>query len=143
MAVVDRMSGSALKILFVHSGGTADLSGDFRKLAVTREQEVADSTAAADGARSVVTTVKKFMANMEAMFIGTAGSAIWGSAALGVSGTLLYAPKGTSANNPKGGFPAVITKQDPDFPFDDVCKLIVEFTGDGAELFNPLVDVWS
>jgi hypothetical protein len=142
MAVTDRMSGSALKVYFIHSGGTADLSGDFRKLDVTREQEVADATAAADAARAVVTTVKKFGASMETMFIGTAGSAIWGSASLGVGGTLRYAPKGTSAGNPKGEIPVVITKQDVSFPFDDVCMLTVEFTGNGNEVSNPLKDVF-
>lgn len=142
MAVTDRMTGAAMTVLFIHSGGTATLSGDMNKFALTREQETADATAGSDGARSSIPTVKKFSASMESHYIGTAGSATWGSAALGASGTLLYGPKGTASGEPKGGFPAVITKQDISAPFDDVVKITMEFQGQGMELFNALKDVW-
>lgn len=142
MAITDRMTGPDLVVQFIHSGGTATLSGDQKTFSYSREQETADATAGADGARVNIATVKKFSATLETHYIGTAGSATWGSAALGVSGTLLFGPQGTAAGKPKGGFPAIITKQDIDAPFDDVIKLSVEFMGRGAELFNVLKDVW-
>jgi hypothetical protein len=138
MAQPDRMTGPDLWVGFVLSaGGTAILSGDQKSLSISREQEVADATAGADGARYNIATIKKFSASIEAHYIGTAGSAIWGSVDIGVSGTLLYGPKGTAANNPKGGIPVIVTKHDISMPFDDVVKLTVEFTGRGAEIFNP------
>ena len=142
MAITDRITGAENVVLFVHSGGTANLTGDMTQFSYDREQETADATAGADGARAYIPTVKKFMASMTSHFIGTAGSATWGSAALGAKGTVLFGLKGTAAGQPKGGFPAIITKQTIDAPFDDVVKLEIEFQGQGLEVFNPLKDVW-
>lgn len=142
MAITDRMTGAEMVVLFIHSGGTAVLSGDMNTFSYTREQETADATAGNDGARVYLPTVKAFGATMESHYIGTAGSATWGSADIGKSGTALFGPKGTAAGRPKGGFPAIVTRADLTAPFDNVVKITVEFKGQGMELFNPMKDVW-
>lgn len=142
MANANRYTGKDLAVLFVHSGGTANLSGDLRSLTVSREQETADSTAAEDPARVYKNTVKKFGAQLKAMFTGTAGSAVFAAATLGAEGTLLYAPLGTTAGRPKGGFPAIIKTQPVTIPYDNMIEVDIDFQGNGAELFNPLVNVW-
>lgn len=142
MAIANRMSGADLVVQFIHSGGTATLSGDQRVLSVEREQETADATAGSDGARVSIATVKKFSASLETHFIGTAGSAVWSAVLLGTTGTLIYGPQGTATGKPKGSIPMIVKTQTVEFPFDDVAKLTVEFEGQGAEISNPLKDVF-
>ncbi len=142
MAIVDRFSGANQSLQFVHSGGTASLTGDITNVTYVKEQEAADATAGADGSRVYVTTVKKMSATAKMHYIGTAGSAAFGSAAVGVSGTMIWGPKGTTAGNPKGGFPCFISKKQWDSPFDGVVTLDIEFMANGAELFDPSTNVF-
>lgn len=142
MAVSDRMTGAGQYIAFVVNGGTVVISGDSRNLDIEREQELADVSAGADGARSSKATLKNYSASMEAVFIGTAGSATMGSADIGVEGILLWGPKGTAAGQPKGAWPMIVNKASLTAPFDDVIMLNIEFTGQGAEISNPNKDTW-
>lgn len=142
MSASDRYVGKDLKVFWVHSGGTADISGDFRTLDVNREQETADVTAGNDAARTEKATVKVFGASMTYMYIGTAGSASFGSVALGATGTLLYAPGGTATNKPKGGMPLIVKQHSFSVPFDDAIEGTIEWGPAGDELFNPTTDKW-
>jgi hypothetical protein len=136
------MTGAAQYIGFIHSGGTVNLSGDSRTFDITREQETADASAGSDGARSSKATLKNFSASLEALFIGTAGSASFGSVDIGKEGTLLWGPKGTAAGNPKGSWPMIVTQNSITSPFDDIVMLNMEFLGQGAEVSNPISAVW-
>jgi len=90
----------------------------------------------------VKATLKTFSASLEALYIGTAGSASFGSADIGKEGTLLWGPKGTVAGNPKGAWPAIVTNVSVSSPFDDMVMLSIEFQGQGAEVSSPLSATW-
>lgn len=143
MAASERLTGTNLVVQFIHSGGTAVLSGDSRTFDVTRDSEMADATAANDGG-----TYSKYLrevnsASLNSLFIGTAGAANIGSATVrGTEGTVLYGPNGTATGEPKGGFPAVVKAGNVSFPYDGMATLTVDWNGQGAELFNPAVDTW-
>ena len=143
MAASDRLTGKDLVVQWIHSGGTAVLSGNWRTLDITRDSQMADATAANDGG-----TYSKYLreingATLNALFDGTAGSATMGSAAVrGTEGTLLYAINGTAVGQPKGGFPAVIKSANVSHPYDGMSTVTVVFDPQGAELFNPQIDVW-
>jgi hypothetical protein len=141
MAVANRMTGKDLYIEWVYSGGTVNLTGDARSFEVTREQEVADVTAGADGARSSKATVKNFGASAEILYTGTAGSATFGVLDLGSEGTLRYYPQGTATGKPKGAFPAIVTNVGLALPYDDAAVLTVEWMGQGDEVWTALTDV--
>lgn len=141
MAVAYRMTGKDLYIEWVYNGGTANITGDARTFEVTREQEVADITAGADGARSSKATVKNFGASAEILYTGTAGSAVFNVMDLGSEGTVRYYPQGTATGKPKGAFPAIVTKMDLALPYDDAAVLTVEWLGQGDEIWNALTDV--
>lgn len=142
MAIADRATGAAQYVGFIHSGGTVNLSGDSRTFNVSRMQETADATAGADGARSSKATLKAYGATLEALYIGTAGSATFGSADIGKEGTLLWGPRGTTAGLPKGSWPMIVTNVSISSPFDDIQQLSIEFEGQGAEASNPITAVW-
>ena len=143
MAASDRLAGIDMKVLWIHSGGTADLSGNWRTLDVVRDSQMVDATAANDGG-----TYSKFLrqingATLTSIFDGTAGSATMGSASIrGTEGTLLYGVEGTATGDPKGGFPAVVKSANLSHPYDGMVMVTVVFDPQGAELFNPQIDVW-
>ncbi len=143
MAASERLTGKNLVVEWIHSGGTAVVSGDQTTFDVTRDSEEADATAADDGG-----TFMKFLrqvngATLAALFTGTAGSASIGSATVrGAEGTVLYGVNGTVAGQPKGGFPATIKSAGLAHPYDGMVTLDIEWSPQGAELFNPAVDVW-
>lgn len=142
MAAADRFSGSDLKVYFKNSSGTADLSGDFRSLSVTRTQNTWDATAAADGAEVNKPTFKAFSATLDVFATGTAGTAAFNIATLGAEGTLEYAPQGTATGKPKGSFPAIITEQPFSTGYDEGSMTTISFVGQGDEIDNPFVDVY-
>lgn len=142
MTVTNRLTGKDLYVGFIGSGGTANLSGDQRAFEVTAEQETADVTAGADGARAVKPTVQNFGASLEVLFTGTAGSAAMAIATLGAEGTLTYGPQGSASGKPKGAFPAIITKRDITMNFDDAVVVKFEFAGQGDETSDPTTATW-
>jgi len=142
MAIADRFTGASQYIAFIHSGGTANLSGDSRTFSVSRVQETADATAGADGARASKATLKAFSATVNALYIGTAGTASFGSADIGKEGTLVWGPQGTAAGKPKGAWPMIVTDVSVSSPFDDIVALDIQFQGQGAEVSNPMTATW-
>lgn len=144
MAASERYVGKDLRIQWIHSGGTATISGDWTSFDVTRDSEEVDLTAADDTGTYMKYTRQVNGASMTSHFIGTAGSAVIGSATVrGTSGTLLYGPGGTATNDPKGGFPAYIKSANVSQSYDGNVELSIEFSPQGAELFNPMIDVWA
>lgn len=141
MAIADRYSGKNLYVRFITASGTANLSGDFRKLTVNRKQQTWDATAAADGAVVNKATVKEFDASLESLYIGTAGTAAFNIASLGAEGTLEYFPEGTATGKPKGSFPAIVTEQPFSTGYNEGTMVTISWKGQGAEIKNPFVDV--
>ena len=140
MALAARMTGGALKVYFVTAGGTADLSGDYRSLSVTRQQETVDASAGNDTARAEIAALKTFAASLETTYIGTAGSAAFALCTLGATGTLQYYPLGTATGSPRGAIPVIVQDQTIEFAYDDMTTVTIEFGPFGAEIWNPLTD---
>lgn len=142
MAAADRYNGADMLVFFKTATGTADLSGDFRSLSVTRTQNTWDATAAADGAEVNKPTYKAFSATLDVFATGTAGTAAFNVATLGAEGTLEYAPQGTAVGKPKGSFPAIITEQPFSTGFNEGSMTTISFAGQGDEVDNPFVDTY-
>lgn len=143
MAASDRLVGTNLLVQFIHSGGTAEISGDYTTFTVTRDSQMADLTAGDDGGQYNKFLYQINSATLESYYDGTVSSASIGTAMVrGTEGTILYGPSGTATGSPKGGFPAVVKKADFSEPYDNAITLSFEFSGQGTELFNPAVDSW-
>lgn len=135
MAVATRYTG---KDLFVSFGGTT-LTTDSRAFSVTREQETADTTAGADGARSVKATVKKYAASMELLADSSAsGTALLAAVKEGTEGTLVWGALGTVTGKPQSSMVAIVTNTSPTINFDDAVVYSIEFTGQGALIKDEL-----
>lgn len=140
MAASDRYTGTNLVIHFIHSGGTANLSGDWRSLSVTRQQNVVNLTAGSDTVEYNKGTYKTVSATLETLFVGTAGASTYGSATLNKEGTLNYYPNGTASGQPMGQFACVVTEASPDFSYDGEVTVSFSFAAQGSEGKNPMVD---
>lgn len=122
-----------------------DLSGEFRTIDVTRQQETADVTAGADDYRNFANTVKMIEVTAEIVMKehGSGGSAILATLDLGGEGTLLWGAEGTATGKPKDGIYARLVDRSNPIPFDDayLSKLKWQMAGT-ALLYNGVTDLW-
>ena len=122
-----RYTGKDLLVNWIHSGGTADLSGDFRTFSVSEEQDSADSTAGNDTYKAYIPTFADATAELELLDTkGTAGTVQWAAIAPGREGTVQWYPAGT-ANTVYYSAAAFIANREIEFPYDDVVAVTVEF----------------
>ena len=123
-----RYTGKDLLIEWITTGGTTDLSGDFRSFSVSEQQDAADSTAGDDTYKGYIPTFADATAELEMLDTkGTAGTPQWAGVAPGTEGTVRWSPGGTAAGQIKRYAPAFISGRDSEFPYDDVVKLTVGF----------------
>ena len=141
MAVATRYTG---KDLYVEFGGT-DITTDQRSFSVSREQETADTTAGADGARSFKATVKAYSATLEMLADSSAaGTAMLAAVKEGTEGTLTWGPLGTTSGLPKSSMACIVSSVSVSLNFDDAVVYSIEFQGQGALLEDELDgDTWT
>lgn len=137
-----RYTGKDLWVGLIHASGTAVLTGNGRNFEYTHEQMVANMTAQADEYEQVAATVKKWSGKMEQLYTGTSGTAMMAAVDVGDTGTLLWAPLGTTAGLPKGGIPVLVTKADRSFPYDEAIKIATEFQATGDLTYDENTATW-
>lgn len=137
MSLANRYVGKDLYAEFICSAGTIALTGDQRTLTVDREVDLVDITAADEADKSYIATLKDGSAEVEVLDQASV-SATGFEAAMpeGTSGTLLYAPKGTTGGNPKRGFAAIVNSIGVEYPYADVAVYRISFQKNGSVLFG-------
>ena len=124
-------TGSALIVQWIYSGGTVDLSADFRTVDWQPTTDMADSTAGSDTTRTRLATIK----DATAAYTGvgqTGGTIIAAALAPGTSGTLIIGPEGTATGKRKITFPALSQGVQYSFPYSDVVTLSNSWLANGA-----------
>lgn len=142
MAVTDRMTGKNLVVRWIDTSGTVTLSGDQTVFSPSLEMGMVDLSAGADTVKVYQASLKDFTASFETFYTGTAGTAVQARMIEGNTGTLLWAPEGTAAGKMKWGIPAIVSKYDMSYPFDNGAKITVEFKSQGALAFDGRSAVW-
>lgn len=125
-------AGSAL---YAEFGGVA-INTDFKSLDINETQDIADSTAGADAARSHVRTVRSIDASLSALFNGTAGSAVMAALQAGAQGTLTFGQIGTATGAPKYSVVMTVTAFNKSIQFDGTQEMSASLMGDGDWLLN-------
>lgn len=137
MTIANRYTGKDLYAEFICAAGTIALTGDQRSLSVDREADMVDVTAGSEADKSYVSRLKDGTAEVEVLDqAGTAATDLEAALPEGTSGTLIYAPKGTAATNPKRGFAAIVNSVSVEYPYDDVVSYTISFQKSGAVLFG-------
>jgi len=137
MSIANRYTGKDLYAEFICAAGTISLVGDQRSLSVDREVDLADITAGAEVDKSYLTTLKDGTAEVEVLDqAAVAAAGIEAGMPEGTSGTLIYAPKGTTGGLPKRGFAAFVKSMSVEYPYSDVVAYRISFQKTGAVLFS-------
>jgi hypothetical protein len=124
-------SGSALVASWVHSGGTATLTGDHRTVTISPTVGLAKATAGSDPDETYLATVKDATVNWSGV-VQSGGTALEDALIEGKSGTLIVGPEGTVAGKRKYTIPAISLGPKMNFPFSDVVEMSVDFQKNGA-----------
>ena len=124
MASAGRITG---KDIYVTFGGTV-ISGDFTSVNRSDEADLADATAGADTRHYYIATGREDgNVGFECMYDGSTVT-VWTAIAPNAQGTLIIAPKGTTAGYPKWTTnKAIVASREIDFPFDDAVTVTAEF----------------
>jgi hypothetical protein len=137
MAIANRYTGKDLYAEFICPAGTIALSGDQRSLSVDREVDLVDISAADEGDKSYLATLKDGSAEVEVLDQGgTAATDLEAAMPEGTFGTLIYAPQGTASTKPKRGFAAFVNSVGVEYPYADVVVYRVSFQKSGSVLFS-------
>jgi hypothetical protein len=124
-------SGSALVTTWVHSGGTATLTGDHRTVTITPTIGLAKATAGSDADEQYLATVKDATVNWSGV-VQAGGTALEDALIEGKSGTLIVGPEGTATGKRKYTIPAISMGPKMNFPFSDTSEMSVDFQKSGA-----------
>lgn len=142
MSFANRATGKDVYVAFIHSGGTAVLTGDQTNFGWDDEMETADMSAGSDTSRVYKGTLLNFSASLETIYTGTAGTAAMYAARPGQAGTLIWGDLGTAAGKPKWGRPVLVTKHSTDEPFDDKIAVTIDFSPQGDYVFDGRSATW-
>lgn len=129
MTYADRLTGSALVVVFLPSGGTAPadnktLTGDQTSFKPSRKLDTVDVSAGSETARAFKGTLESLDWNL---MIFDANQSYKADILPGAEGKLSVYPEGIGTGLPYFEFNTLITGYDEDFPFDGALE--IEVTG--------------
>jgi hypothetical protein len=127
--------GSSASIQWVYTSGTAQLSGNYRKVDYKPSVDLIDVTAGSDAAKLYISAQKDGQLTVSGLVDtgGTVGN-IAGTAALveGTGGTLILGPEGTAAGKPKQTFPAIAMGIQLGVSYNAATEFTITFQQNGA-----------
>lgn len=127
------VSGSALYLAWVWSGGTVTLQGDFRQFSWTPTLSLIESSAGSDTFREFIPGIGEGGDISCTMVMQAGGTALIAALARATEGTILYGPEGTATNKPKSTIPAISKGPSYSQPYDDVVEFSVSWQQSAAE----------
>jgi len=124
-------TGTNANIQWVHAGGTAVLSTDYRSVSVNPSIGLADTTAGADTDKTYIATIKDTTIEYAGL-MQAGGTVIKAALAAGVGGTLILSSEGTASGKPKESYPAIAMGAKMLYPYDNVVEITCSFQKNGA-----------
>lgn len=124
-------TGKDLVVKWVTTGGTFDISGDYRTLSYKPTVGLVNATAGSDTFEAYLTTVKDTQISLTAV-MQAAGTANENMLEEGTFGTLLIGPEGTATGKRKYTVPAYSTGPNFDWKYNDTVEIKCDFQGSGA-----------
>lgn len=123
-------SGSAVVIQWIHSGGTATLSGDQRSITINSSMDMHDATAGSDAYRKRLEGIRDMTASYQAI-LAVGGTALE-DALRNADGTLIVGPEGTASGKRKYTLPMLSAGPSVNMPYADVVEITNEFSLNGS-----------
>ncbi len=111
---------------FIHTGGTLDLSADYRTLDVSNNAEEIDATAGGDVYKNTLAGPIDGKATLETLAT-TDGTVAWDALTPGAAGTLQWSPEGTATGMQKKAAPALVLNRGEKVGYNTAVTLTAEF----------------
>lgn len=123
-----RYTGKDLYAEWVYSGGTVELSADYRTVSTAENIDKVDASAGDDTHKYYLTALKDSTVSVELLGVtGTTGTTLWGAMVPGTSGTLVWAPQGTASGKPKRSVACFVEKRGDSLKYNDVVAWTFDF----------------
>lgn len=127
------ITGQSFNISWVYSGGTVDLSTDYRNYSYTPSVDMYDQTAGADTSKTYVTGAKDGQISWQHVY-QSGGSVVVNALAEGTSGTLIVGREGTAAGKPKETIPAISQGASTNIQYNSLIEVTCNFQQNGARV---------
>jgi hypothetical protein len=131
-----RYVGKDLVVYWIITGGTVDLSADFRTLTTSEKVADVDATAGADTYAFHLPTFSDADTKLELLDNSSHASTYWGSIAPRLEGTLMWYPLGTASGKTYHKMAAYISGRDRKIPYADVVDITLAFQSQSAPSDN-------
>lgn len=121
---------------WVWSGGTVNLTTDWRTAGFNNSANLVDASAGADTDETWLPTLHggEFTIGV----LDTGGTSVITALAPGNQGTVVASPKGTATGNIKRSMPATIASNNATYPYNGVAMLEVTFRKNGGATTDTL-----
>lgn len=139
------IGGTAMIIQWLSNGGTVTLQNQYTKFDTPWNVTMVDTSSGSVTSKTYLPTLKDATATYEGFSDGKVaplGTADLFQLEPATAGTLLWAPFGTVAGNPKGGGFAYVKTQDVSYPFANVVTVKLDWQISGTKLFDENTNVW-
>jgi len=138
-----KFRGKDLIVQWIHPGGTALFQSPVNAFDVDGSTDMVEVSSGNTQGKEYIDGPNDATATMKFYDDNTAsGTALIGATQDGVQGTVYYAPQGTVAGKPKGGFAAIIKNQKHNIPYDKAVDLECQWQKTGNWLKRVGTDVW-
>ena len=122
-----RYAGTDLYVAWIYTGGTVDLSADYRSLSTNEEVNDIDASAGDDTYVDHLPALADASAELEFLdTTGATGSTQWVAIAPRTEGTLQWDPEGT-ASGYSWSAAAYVQTRSREIPYDDVVSVSATF----------------
>jgi hypothetical protein len=126
-----KYSGKDCYIAWIHAGGTAVLSDDFRDISEKPSVKLSDASAGDDEDETFVATIKGGLISYSGL-LSAGGTVVINSLVEGAVGTIIIGPEGTATGKPKRTYPAISMGPVQRHPYSDIAEVTCDFTKNGA-----------
>lgn len=126
--------GNALVVEWIYSGGTVNLSGQYRTLEMSAEADMLDNSSGSVSTRTFQAGLKQGSYKYSGLHNGTGsplGTADLAALVEGTSGTIRVSPLGTASTSPRTVQAAIVKSCNQSFPYDALAEVEVEWQGSG------------
>lgn len=124
-------TGQNLSVSWIYTGGTVDLSGDYRQLNYKPTVGKVSATAGSDAFESYLMTTKDTVIDLTAV-MQTGGTVTEDALAEGTFGTLIIGPEGTASGKRKYIVPAFAMGAAFNYQYKNEVELSCQFQGSGT-----------
>lgn len=127
-------TGKDLYVAWIHSGGTLNLSGNYRTLADTPSVDLVDISAGPDTDRTYLATLRD--GQIALTYLHDGGTPDLLPLREGTGGTLVFGPEGSATGKPKRTVPAISLGASFNIVYNNAVEVSVTWQRNGTVVYG-------